>query len=99
VDERAPGTPPGIRFELENPVLGTLRLRVFANESASLEVSVIDLLGRRVAGGGPADRFRSGEHRLEVNVGQLAAGVYLLRVQGHVDGRRQDLSRKFVLLR
>jgi hypothetical protein len=67
--------------------------------SAALQVGVFDVMGRQVAGGRSPKRFPSGEHRIDVNVEPLAAGVYVLRVQGHVDGHPQGISRKFVVLR
>jgi hypothetical protein len=99
VEDQPPPGKPTIRIEMENPVRQVLHVSLSVTRSAALQVGVFDVMGRQVAGGRSPKRFPSGEHRIDVNVEPLAAGVYVLRVQGHVDGHPQGISRKFVVLR
>jgi hypothetical protein len=54
---------------------------VTLDRAAPLSADLYDALGRHVAALGRWDRVPAGVHTIDVRAGNLAPGVYLLRVQ------------------
>jgi hypothetical protein len=76
-----------------NPSLSTLRLRFSLASASPARIDVYDVAGRRVAdreltGLGP------GEHRIEMDPGQLRPGLYLIRLR---QDDRQALARGLLI--
>lgn len=80
LDAPAPAPRAALALRASTPMRRGGRLRLSVPSSASLQLDVLDLQGRRVArwfeGTLPA-----GEHDLEVEAGDLAPGLYLARVR------------------
>ncbi len=70
-----------VRGNYPNPFNPTTQLVFDLPESADVQVSVYDLLGRRVLHV-PAQAYSAGsEHRIQVDAGSLASGAYLYHIQ------------------
>ena len=84
-----------LRGPFPNPVRDDLRFVFVADQTQDVSVTLYDVRGRRVAtafeGAVQADRVR----RVELDVGGLASGVYVLRLEGAEGG----VSRVVTVLR
>lgn len=61
-----------------NPSRGNIRLPVFLPSSVEVWIEVVDMLGRRVSSSDFS--LGAGEHNLYAELGDVASGVYVLRV-------------------
>lgn len=75
---------------LPNPANETTQLQFFLDESANVTLSVIDMVGslRSVILDGKT--MEKGAHNLEINVGELQSGAYLLKLD--VNGKSQSIK-------
>jgi hypothetical protein len=87
----------GLALSLEtfpNPAAGTATVRFDLAAPSTVEVSVYDLLGRRVATLAEGEH-PSGAHALPLDAGGLAAGLYLVRLEAGAS----VLTRRLTVLR
>ncbi len=77
-----------------NPSHGAAVVPLVLAEASDVEVSVYDVLGRRVAVLAEG-RYEAGSHRLAVDASSLPAGMYVIRAA--VDGARVSTQRLTVL--
>jgi len=89
----------GARFTVSNPSPNPFNsvtiITIDLGKTTDLEVSVLNLLGERVAVPG-SDTYPAGKHKFMFNAGDLSAGVYFLLVK--VEDKPATL-KKLVLLR
>lgn len=95
------GRPAG--FELgsvaPNPFNPSTRVEYSLGRPGRLEWSLFNLLGQRVAGG-QFRQLQAGSHSFRLDGTGLASGVYLLRLEGHLEGGAGfQATRKIALVR
>jgi hypothetical protein len=72
-----------------NPASGPARIRFDLPETADVRIDVVDVAGRRVLNV-PRERRAAGPHDVALDLGQLAPGVYFVRVEA---GPRRETAR------
>lgn len=73
------GLSPGLQL-FPNPSNGLFQLKITLDDAEQIEVEVINLLGSVLKK--EAHKLVSGDHSLPINLDQLPAGTYLIRVRG-----------------
>jgi hypothetical protein len=91
----APPPPGGVSLALApNPARGRIRVTFSIPTAATVDVSVFDIAGRRVAAPLRRSRVSAGDHTLWLDSTRLRAGVYYCRL----DAGLTPISRRFVVL-
>lgn len=80
-DGDAPGDQPILRDPAPNPAAGRARLGLFLPRESMIDAGLYDIAGSAVRSILRGTSFPAGEHTLELEVGDLPAGVYWCRVQ------------------
>ena len=78
-----------------NPFNGSTQIRVRMPVAGRLEVTLYDLLGRRVAVLGRG-HYAPGDHEITFDGSRLASGVYLIHVEGP---QGAEVTRRLVLIK
>ncbi len=73
-----------------NPVQGTINISFELESTSSIGVSVFDMMGRKIASPFTEQSLFAGEHRVVVDLEQIAPGTYLIALteRGSILGRR-----------
>ncbi|MCH7975410.1 MAG: T9SS type A sorting domain-containing protein, partial [Bacteroidetes bacterium] len=74
-----------------NPARGATTLRYALNRSSPIEVSIFDLLGRRVLEQDDGFR-RAGTYSLALETANLVPGTYVVRLRGGTSLRTQMIT-------
>lgn len=77
-----------------NPAEEQLKVDLYLREPSTLKWSVLDISGREVMNSGSEFFYMDGRHELEIQLGDLSAGKYIIQVDVNGEGLTQSFIRK-----
>ncbi|MEN9336386.1 MAG: hypothetical protein RLZZ500_1373 [Bacteroidota bacterium] len=79
-----------------NPVITTTKIPIVVNESASIDITIYDLTGRRVLK--PLEtNIDSGINEIEMDLSSLSSGIYIYKVAAVTANGKFEQSKKLII--